>query len=92
MQLLTGRCLCEGVAYEIRGELGPIFNCHCSKCRRWHDRVRFRRALHPHLSRDVSARRRTATSSAAASDHGYGIDCGVRDPFGNQLRILQPKA
>jgi len=36
MQVLTGRCLCEGVAYEIRGELGPIFNCHCSNCRRWH--------------------------------------------------------
>jgi hypothetical protein len=35
-QLLTGRCLCEGIAYEIRGELGPIYNCHCSKCRRWH--------------------------------------------------------
>jgi len=36
MQLLTGRCLCEGIAYEIEGELGPIFHCHCSKCRRWH--------------------------------------------------------
>jgi hypothetical protein len=36
MQKLTGRCLCEGIAYEISGELGPIFNCHCSKCRRWH--------------------------------------------------------
>ena len=36
MQLLTGRCLCEAISYEIRGELGPIFNCHCSKCRRWH--------------------------------------------------------
>ena len=36
MQLLTGRCLCEAIAYEIRGELGPIFHCHCSKCRRWH--------------------------------------------------------
>jgi hypothetical protein len=36
VQKLTGRCLCEGVAYEITGELGPIFNCHCSKCRRWH--------------------------------------------------------
>jgi hypothetical protein len=36
MQKLTGRCLCEGIAYEIFGELGPIFNCHCSKCRRWH--------------------------------------------------------
>jgi hypothetical protein len=35
-QLLTGRCLCEGIAYEITGELGPIYNCHCSMCRRWH--------------------------------------------------------
>jgi hypothetical protein len=34
--MLTGRCLCEGVAYEIEGELGPVYNCHCSKCRRWH--------------------------------------------------------
>jgi catechol 2,3-dioxygenase-like lactoylglutathione lyase family enzyme len=25
------------------------------------------------------------------TDHGYGIDCGLRDPFGNQIRILQPK-
>jgi hypothetical protein len=36
MQRLTGRCLCEGIAYEITGVLGPIFHCHCSKCRRWH--------------------------------------------------------
>jgi hypothetical protein len=35
-QKLSGRCLCEGIAYEISGELGPIFNCHCAKCRRWH--------------------------------------------------------
>lgn len=24
------------------------------------------------------------------TEHGYGIDCGIRDPFGNQIRILQP--
>jgi uncharacterized glyoxalase superfamily protein PhnB len=30
--------------------------------------------------------------TSEAADHGYGIDCGLRDPFGNQLRILQPKA
>jgi hypothetical protein len=36
MQLLTGRCLCEEIVYKIEGELGPIFHCHCSKCRRWH--------------------------------------------------------
>lgn len=36
MDRITGRCLCEAVRYEIIGPLGPIFNCHCSKCRRWH--------------------------------------------------------
>ena len=36
MSKLSGKCLCEKIAYEIDGELGPIFNCHCSKCRRWH--------------------------------------------------------
>ncbi len=36
MQVLTGRCLCEGVEYRIEGNLGPIFHCHCSRCRRWH--------------------------------------------------------
>lgn len=36
MQLLTGRCLCEAIRYQITGSLGPIYNCHCSRCRRWH--------------------------------------------------------
>ena len=26
------------------------------------------------------------------TDHGYGIDMGIRDPFGNAIRILQPRA
>jgi uncharacterized glyoxalase superfamily protein PhnB len=25
------------------------------------------------------------------TERDYGIDCGVRDPFGNRLRIVQPK-
>lgn len=24
-------------------------------------------------------------------EHGYGVDMGIRDPFGNAIRILQPK-
>lgn len=36
MKKLTGKCLCGAIAYEINGNLGPIVNCHCSKCRRWH--------------------------------------------------------
>jgi predicted enzyme related to lactoylglutathione lyase len=27
-----------------------------------------------------------------ATEHPYGIDCTLRDPFGNQVKILQPKA
>ena len=36
MEQLTGRCLCGKISYEINGSLGPIVNCHCSMCRRWH--------------------------------------------------------
>ena len=24
------------------------------------------------------------------TEHFYGIDCGLRDPFGNQMRLVQP--
>lgn len=36
MRKIIGKCLCEEVKFEIEGNLGPVFNCHCSKCRRWH--------------------------------------------------------
>ena len=29
-----GSCLCGAVRYEVRGELGPILLCHCSRCRK----------------------------------------------------------
>ncbi|WP_310446123.1 GFA family protein [Thiobacillus sp.] len=30
----TGSCLCGNVKYEIRGNFGPGFYCHCSLCRK----------------------------------------------------------
>lgn len=36
MSNIQGKCLCEKVSYEISGKLGAVYNCHCSKCRRWH--------------------------------------------------------
>lgn len=30
-----GRCLCGAVAYVVRGELRPVVNCHCARCRRF---------------------------------------------------------
>lgn len=31
--MLTGRCMCGGVRFEIDGHLGPVVYCHCSMCR-----------------------------------------------------------
>lgn len=30
----SGSCLCGGVRYVLRGELGPITLCHCRQCRK----------------------------------------------------------
>ncbi|MFN0299743.1 MAG: GFA family protein [Burkholderiales bacterium] len=32
--MYTGGCLCGAVKYEVRGDLGPAFYCHCSRCRK----------------------------------------------------------
>jgi len=32
--MYQGGCLCGSVKYEVRGELGPAFFCHCSRCRK----------------------------------------------------------
>ena len=31
--MYQGNCLCGAVQYELRGALGPIMLCHCSRCR-----------------------------------------------------------
>ena len=32
---ITGRCLCDRVAYAIKGHLGIFQYCHCSRCRKF---------------------------------------------------------
>ena len=29
-----GSCLCQGIRYEIQGEIGEIVQCHCQRCRK----------------------------------------------------------
>jgi hypothetical protein len=31
--IVTGRCLCKTVSYQINGNLGIFQYCHCSRCR-----------------------------------------------------------
>lgn len=30
----TGSCLCGAVTYEIHGDIGASYYCHCSRCRK----------------------------------------------------------
>ena len=32
--MVTGRCLCGGVQFEVHGELGETRLCYCELCRR----------------------------------------------------------
>ncbi len=34
--MITGRCQCAEVQYEVKGELKDFCHCHCSICRRIH--------------------------------------------------------
>jgi len=31
----AGRCLCGGITFSASGELRPVINCHCHRCRRF---------------------------------------------------------
>jgi len=31
---LTGSCLCGSVSYEISGNVGQFWHCHCTRCRK----------------------------------------------------------
>lgn len=31
---LKGSCLCGEIAFEVTTPIGPVYNCHCSRCRR----------------------------------------------------------
>jgi len=34
--MISGRCECGKVAYEVGGEITDFSHCHCSQCRRLH--------------------------------------------------------
>jgi len=34
--MITGRCECKTVSYQVDGEINDYSHCHCSQCRRLH--------------------------------------------------------
>ncbi len=35
MSTAAGRCLCGAITFQVSGELRPVINCHCQRCRRF---------------------------------------------------------
>ncbi len=35
MDAAVGRCLCGTITFRVSGELRDVFNCHCTRCRRF---------------------------------------------------------
>lgn len=33
-EIYQGSCLCQGIRYEIHGEIGDVIECHCQRCRK----------------------------------------------------------
>lgn len=33
--MVSGRCICGAVAFEVRGQVRDVHLCHCTECRRW---------------------------------------------------------
>ncbi len=70
----TGRCLCGGVEYVIRGPLRAPLECHCRSCRKatgglWHATAARREA--------VEYRRRDSLKWYASSPTGKRGFCGI---------------
>lgn len=66
-----GHCLCGGVAYEVRGPLRDVVNCHCSQCRR----------THGHLGAYTNARRSDLAMTEASGLKWYRSSAAVRRGF-----------
>ena len=57
----TGGCRCGLVRYELTGELGPVFHCHCRFCRQIHGAAFTTIALVPRSALRWLARSANAT-------------------------------
>jgi hypothetical protein len=77
--MVTGRCLCGAVRYEVTGRLRDVLICHCEECRRWHG----------HFSASTAARRVdlvlteqrglrwiASPNSDAGARRGFCAECG----------------
>lgn len=72
-----GQCLCGDVAYEVRGAMRDVVNCHCRQCRRTHGHVAaYTRVQRADLTM-TEARGLKWYGSSDAARRGFCQECGA---------------
>ena len=77
--MMTGRCLCGAVRYEVNGPLRDVLICHCVECRRWHGHISASTAANRDdlvLTQDRGLRWFRSPASDAGARRGFCVECG----------------
>ena len=89
--MVTGRCLCGAVRFELRGPLRDVLYCHCDECRRWHGHFAANTAVPREdlvfLAR-IGLRWIDSPHSDASARRGFCAECGSSlfwDPADGEL-------
>lgn len=77
MPNFTGACLCGGVRYEVRAELGDVVNCHCGQCRRTHGHFGAYTNTDPNLLELTESRGLKWYQSSELARRGFCCECGA---------------
>lgn len=72
-----GRCLCGAVAYELRGDLRDVVNCHCGQCLRTHGHVAAYTSLERAGLRLTADRGLRWYRSSDQARRGFCSECGA---------------
>jgi hypothetical protein len=77
--MVSGRCICGAVAFEVRGPLRDVALCHCTECRRWAGHAWAATAASPGdltFVEDRGLRWIDSPDSAAHARRGFCGECG----------------
>jgi hypothetical protein len=79
VEVHTGGCFCSAVRYEARGAIGPLVNCHCQYCRRFHGAAFVTVAMVQASDFEVtSGASALVTRANAEGSRHYCSECGSR--------------
>lgn len=73
---MHGRCMCGAVQFDITGELRPVVNCHCFRCRQWSGHYWAATAVAPDDLTITDGGTLTWFSPAEGVEYGFCARCG----------------